>query len=54
MQKRTIYPGTVAPIANGHLDIVSRATQMLDHVIRAIAVSPGKSPMFALDERVEL
>ncbi|HCH8265257.1 TPA: adenylyltransferase/cytidyltransferase family protein, partial [Salmonella enterica] len=52
MQKRAIYPGTFDPITNGHLDIVTRATQMFDHVILAIAASPGKKPMFTLDERV--
>lgn len=40
MQKRAIYPGTFDPITNGHLDIVTRATQMFDHVILAIAASP--------------
>lgn len=54
MQKRAIYPGTFDPITNGHLDIVTRATQMFDHVILAIAASPGKNPMFTLDERVAL
>ncbi len=51
MQKRAIYPGTFDPITNGHLDIVTRATQMFDHVILAIAASPGKKPMFTLNER---
>lgn len=46
MQKRAIYPGTFDPITNGHIDIVTRATQMFDHVILAIAASPSKKPMF--------
>lgn len=54
MKKQAIYPGTFDPITNGHLDIVTRATQVFDHVILAIAASPSKKPMFALDERVEL
>ena len=41
MQKRAIYPGTFDPITNGHIDIVTRATQMFDHVILAIAASPS-------------
>lgn len=40
------FIGTFDPITNGHLDIVTRATQMFDHVILAIAASPGKKPMF--------
>ena len=43
MQKRAIYPGTFDPITNGHIDIVTRATQMFDHVILAIAASPRDS-----------
>lgn len=43
MQKRAIYPGTFDPITNGHLDIVTRATQMFDHVILAIAASPART-----------
>ncbi|MGT3086536.1 pantetheine-phosphate adenylyltransferase, partial [Salmonella enterica] len=54
MQKRAIYPGTFDPITNGHLDIVTRATSMFDHVILAIAASPSKNPMFTLEERVQL
>ena len=54
MQKRAIYPGTFDPITNGHIDIVTRASQMFDHVILAIAASPSKKPMFTLEERVEL
>lgn len=38
MQKRAIYPGTFDPITNGHIDIVTRATQMFDHrAVRAAA-----------------
>ena len=54
MQKRAIYPGTFDPITNGHLDIVTRAACMFDHVILAIAASPSKKPMFDLSERVAL
>ncbi|MEX3020503.1 pantetheine-phosphate adenylyltransferase [Kluyvera sp. STS39-E] len=54
MQKRAIYPGTFDPLTNGHLDIVTRASCMFDHVILAIAASPSKKPMFDLSERVAL
>lgn len=54
MQKRAIYPGTFDPMTNGHLDIVTRSSSMFDEVLMAIAASPGKKPMFSLDERVEL
>lgn len=54
MTTKAIYPGTFDPMTNGHLDIVTRAALMFDHVILAIAASPGKKPMFRLDERVAL
>ena len=54
MQKRAIYPGTFDPITNGHIDIITRAAAMFDHLIIAIAASPSKKPMFTLEERVAL
>ena len=54
MTTKAIYPGTFDPMTNGHLDIVTRAALMFDHVILAIAASPSKKPMFTLDERVAL
>ena len=52
--KKVIYPGTFDPITNGHIDLVERAARLFDHVIVAIAHSPKKSPLFTLEERVEL
>jgi len=49
-----IYPGTFDPITNGHLDIISRASKLFHEVIVAVAVNRSKTPLFSLDERVEL
>jgi pantetheine-phosphate adenylyltransferase len=49
-----IYPGTFDPITNGHLDIIARASKLYDKVIVAVAVNRGKTPLFSLNERVEL
>src|SRR5262245_43256038 len=49
-----LYPGTVDPVRHGHLDIVRRAALLFERVIVAVADSPRKGPLFALDERVEL
>jgi pantetheine-phosphate adenylyltransferase len=49
-----IYPGTFDPITNGHLDIVSRSLRLVDHLIVAVAVSDGKSPMFPIEDRVRM
>lgn len=52
MTTKAIYPGTFDPITNGHLDLVTRASEMFNHVILAIADSSSKKPMFTLAERV--
>ncbi|ARJ65423.1 pantetheine-phosphate adenylyltransferase [Magnetospirillum sp. ME-1] len=55
MPKRVgLYPGTFDPITNGHMDIVARATRMVDHLIVAVAVNAGKGPLFTLEERVAM
>jgi pantetheine-phosphate adenylyltransferase len=55
MNKRTaIYPGTFDPFTNGHLDLVNRSLRVFDKVIIAIAPSLKKTPLFALEERIEL
>lgn len=52
--KRALTPGTFDPITSGHLDIITRAAQLVDEVIVAVAASPTKQPLFTLDERVKL
>ena len=49
-----VYPGTFDPITRGHEDLVRRAAVLFDEVVVAIAASPGKTPLFSLDERVDL
>lgn len=49
-----IYPGTFDPITNGHSDLVQRATHMFERVIVAVAANPGKTPVFSLEERVDM
>lgn len=54
MSKIAIYPGTFDPITNGHIDLVERATQIFDSVIIAVSNNPRKSPLFDIDERMEI
>ncbi len=49
-----IYPGTFDPVTRGHLDIIARATRVVDRLIVAVAVNAGKDPLFTLPERVEM
>ncbi|MCL1799276.1 MAG: pantetheine-phosphate adenylyltransferase [Eggerthellaceae bacterium] len=52
--KRALIPGTFDPITEGHLDVISRATQLVDEVVVGVAASPNKKPLFASEERVAL
>jgi pantetheine-phosphate adenylyltransferase len=49
-----VYPGTFDPITNGHMDIIRRATRVVDLLVVAIAVNAGKDPLFTLEERVAM
>ena len=49
-----VYPGTFDPITNGHLDLIGRATRLVDHLVIGVAGNPGKQPMFSLDERIKM
>lgn len=54
MNVTVIYPGTFDPITNGHVDLVERASRMFHRVIVAVAENRNKTPLFNLDERVEM
>ena len=55
MPVAAMYPGTFDPITLGHEDLVKRASELFDSVVVAIAANTGsKTPMFSVDERVEM
>jgi pantetheine-phosphate adenylyltransferase len=54
MNRSAVYPGTFDPITRGHEDLVRRAATIFDRIVVAIAVNPGKAPLFSIDERVGL
>lgn len=49
-----IYPGSFDPITLGHLNIIRRASRIFDRVVVCVMVNSAKSPMFSLEERMEL
>lgn len=53
-KKIAIYPGTFDPITNGHIDIIRRAVVIFDKVIIAVARNIQKSPLFSVEERMDL
>ena len=53
-QRTGIYPGTFDPITMGHLDIINRASKLVDRLIVGVASNPGKGPLFSVDERCDM
>ena len=49
-----VYPGTFDPVTLGHMDIIARATKVVDRLVIAAAGNAGKNPLFSIDERVEM
>ncbi len=49
-----LYPGTFDPVTLGHLDIIRRATVLVDRLVIGVAVNRDKGPLFTLEERVAM
>src|SRR5271156_1789268 len=49
-----IYPGSFDPVTNGHLDLISRASNIFDKLVVAVAHNLEKDPLFTEKERVEM
>src|SRR5690606_36935967 len=52
--RRAVCPGSFDPVTNGHLDIIGRASRIVDEVIVAVLVNESKLGLFSIDERLEL
>ena len=49
-----IYPGSFDPISLGHLNIVRRASKIFDRVIVCVMKNREKTPMFTIEERMDM
>ena len=49
--RRAIYPGSFDPVTYGHLDIIQRASKVVDELIIGILVNKTKKPLFSMEER---
>lgn len=49
-----LYPGTFDPVTLGHIDIIRRATALVDRLVIGIAINRDKGPLFSLEERVAM
>lgn len=49
-----LYPGTFDPITYGHVDIIRRASLLVDKLVIGVAINRDKGPLFTLEERVAM
>ena len=49
-----LYPGTFDPITLGHIDIIRRASLLVDRLVIGVAINRDKASLFTLEERVEM
>ena len=47
-----IYPGSFDPLTNGHLDLITRGSRIVDHLIVAVLTNTQKSPLFSVEDRM--
>ena len=52
--RTALYPGTFDPITLGHIDIIQRASVLVDRLVIGVAINRDKGPLFSLEERVAM
>ncbi|MED7634106.1 UNVERIFIED_CONTAM: pantetheine-phosphate adenylyltransferase, partial [Lactobacillus paragasseri] len=43
-----VFPGSFDPITRGHLDMIQRASRLVDRLIVAVMVNTSKQPLFTM------
>ena len=51
---RGIYPGTFDPITYGHVDIINRASKVVDELVIGVLTNYNKDTLFTRQERVDM
>jgi pantetheine-phosphate adenylyltransferase len=49
-----LYPGTYDPLTLGHIDIITRASRLVDRLVIGVAINRDKGPLFTLEDRVAM
>ncbi|MGB6538125.1 MAG: pantetheine-phosphate adenylyltransferase [Xanthobacteraceae bacterium] len=54
MPRIGLFAGSFDPLTLGHLDVVRHAVRLVDRLVLAIGVHPGKTPLFSAEERLKM
>ena len=54
MPRTGLFAGSFDPITNGHLDVVGNAVRLVDRLVLAVGIHPGKTPLFSAEERLAM
>jgi pantetheine-phosphate adenylyltransferase len=54
MSRVAVFPGSFDPMTMAHLDVAGRAATLFDRLIIGVLHNPKKTPLFEIDERVDL
>lgn len=54
MPRIALYAGSFDPVTNGHLDVVRQSVSLVDRLVVAIGIHPGKKPLFTTEERLDM
>ncbi len=54
MARTALFTGSFDPVTLGHVDVVRHACRLVDRLVVAIGVHPGKAPMFSAEERADM
>ena len=46
------YAGTFDPVTTGHLDVIERASRLVDRLVIGVARNPTKNPLMPLEDRI--
>jgi pantetheine-phosphate adenylyltransferase len=49
-----IYPGSFDPLTNGHLDLIERASRLVDRLVVSVLKNERKQALFSVADRLEL
>lgn len=52
--KKAIYPGSFDPLTFGHIDMIERASKIVDHLVVGVLHNSAKNSLFSLEERVSM